>query len=639
MKPDRGWWSVLSLILVAVLAPTGCILYFMNEAINNQRDIAHQKLAEAYRGQLRLVQQRLDSLWETRAAALELPDGTSPAAFFEHAVQAHLADAVVCLGNDGAPVYPAPPAAPAADPAASRSDWAAARALDTMGRLTEGSWAWLQIADHEQDVNLAGRALQAQIRSMARRGRPGVLRLIEKFQTERLAGARDLQGRSIAADELLLAIRLIPAGDPRRVPAAERLHRLVAGYEDASLPSVQRLFLMDELAGLDLGAGTADFATYDAERLAAQYIEEGRVRAGDGALRLSDVPGFWKLTSPSRRVIALYRESTVMSTNSAILQQIVETVSPPIDGSFGIATPGNGGRHDMVLGGGARLPGWQISMDVRDSAASLGIAKRQRASYVWVGFLVIATLTLTASIAGRAFLRQLRLARLKTDLVATVSHELKTPLASMRLLVDTLLDAPEHSPVQTREYLELIARENARLSRLIGNFLTFSRMERNRAQFDFARTRPEDVIAATIDSIGDRFRVDVNASPDLPAVYADEDALVTVLLNLLENAFKYSAEPRRIELSAYTEEGRCCFAVADNGIGILLKQQKKIFRRFYQIDRRLTRQSGGVGLGLSIVEFIVKAHGGTVRVHSQPGSGSRFVISLPAVAAARGVSA
>src|SRR5450432_384157 len=137
MKPDRGWWSVLSLILVAVLAPTGCILYFMNEAINNQRDIAHQKLAEAYRGQLRLVQQRLDSLWETRAAALELPDGTSPAAFFEHAVQAHLADAVVCLGNDGAPVYPAPPAAPAADPAASRSDWAAARALDTMGRLTE----------------------------------------------------------------------------------------------------------------------------------------------------------------------------------------------------------------------------------------------------------------------------------------------------------------------------------------------------------------------------------------------------------------------------------------------------------------------------------------------------------------------
>jgi signal transduction histidine kinase len=108
---------------------------------------------------------------------------------------------------------------------------------------------------------------------------------------------------------------------------------------------------------------------------------------------------------------------------------------------------------------------------------------------------------------------------------------------------------------------------------------------------------------------------------------------VTVLLNLLDNAYKYSAEPRRIELSAYAEDGRCCFAVTDNGIGIPARQQRKIFRRFYQVERHLTRRPGGVGLGLSIVEFIVKAHGGTVRVESAPGSGSRFAVALPVAGA------
>jgi len=327
----------------------------------------------------------------------------------------------------------------------------------------------------------------------------------------------------------------------------------------------------------------------------------------------------------------------------SVFRQVLESMSPPGDVTIGINTPGSSGLHDIMLGGGARLPGWQVVLDVRDSQGSQGIARRQRASYVWVGLLVIATLTVIALIAGRTFLRQQRLARLKTDLVATVSHELKTPLASMRLLVDTLLDTPESSPVQTREYLELIARENARLSRLIDNFLTFSRMERNRAQFDFTRTEPAAVMQSAVESIGDRFPVEVSAASDLPAVYADEDALVTVLLNLLDNAYKYSAEPRRIELSAYIEDGRCCFAVKDNGIGIPLRQQKKIFRRFYQVDRHLTTHSGGVGLGLSIVEFIVKQHGGAVRVESQPGSGSRFVISLPALAAtgtaAKGVPA
>jgi signal transduction histidine kinase len=228
------------------------------------------------------------------------------------------------------------------------------------------------------------------------------------------------------------------------------------------------------------------------------------------------------------------------------------------------------------------------------------------------------------------FLRQATLARLKTDLVATVSHELKTPLAGMRVLVDTLLEEPANDPVRTREYLQLISKVNARLSRLIDNFLTFSRMERGRSRFEFAEARPEDLVRAAVESVGDRFPVEVSVDPRAPAVRADSDAMVTVLLNLLDNAYKYSVEPRHIELSADDDGGRCRFTVKDNGIGIAPRQQKKIFRSFYQVDRNLTRQPGGVGLGLSIVEFIVKAHGGTISVESRPGSGSRFVVLLPA---------
>ena len=631
-------WSALCLVLAAVLAPTACILYFMNEAINNQRDVSHQKLAEAYSSELRIVQQRLDSFWEARAAALDSQQDAPPATRFEQAVKTHLAEAVICLGKNGDPAYPAAVAAPAADPSANVADWQRARALEGAGQFAPAAAAYSQIAEREVNADLAGRALQAEIRCTQHSAPNAVMPLLEKSQLGRFAAARDLQGRLISADELLLTIRMLPAGNPRRLRAAQRLHALAVNYQN-SMGAAQRLFLMEEIRSLKLDPEVADFPTYEAERLAARYLETGRAHAGDTALRLSEVPEISKLTSRDGRTIALYDDHTVGAVMFDALEQAIESLKPASDMTFGLIPPGASASHDITLGGGAHMPGWQISLDVREPAASPGIARRQKVSYVWTGFLVIATLSVTALIAGRAFLRQMKLARLKTDLVAAVSHELKTPLAAMSLLVDALLESPDNDPLRVREYLELISRENARLSRLISNFLTFSRMERNRSQFEFARTDAQAVARAAIDSIGDRFHVEVSVRGDLPPLYADEDAMVTVLLHLLDNAFKYSREPRRIELSAWLQEGRCCFAVTDNGIGIAPRDQKRIFRRFYQVDRHLTSHKGGVGLGLSIVEFIVKAHGGEVRVESRPGSGSRFVVTLPAMATVKGAAA
>jgi signal transduction histidine kinase len=222
-------------------------------------------------------------------------------------------------------------------------------------------------------------------------------------------------------------------------------------------------------------------------------------------------------------------------------------------------------------------------------------------------------------------------------LAATVSHELKTPLAAIRLLVDTLLDQERPDPQQAREYLQLVARENERLTRLIDNFLTFSRMERGRQQFTLATVEPGEVARRAIESMQERLhdpncRFESRIEPELPAIVGDVDALVTVLVNLLDNALKYTRNEKQITLSVYVQDGCVCFAVADDGIGMSLRNQRRVFDRFFQVDQKLSRPAGGCGLGLSIVRTIMAAHNGTIDVKSELAKGSTFTVRIPVAA-------
>ena len=230
----------------------------------------------------------------------------------------------------------------------------------------------------------------------------------------------------------------------------------------------------------------------------------------------------------------------------------------------------------------------------------------------------------------------MRLTRLRNDLVATVSHELKTPLSSIRLLVDTLLDDEEFDPQKVREYLVLMSKENNRLSRLIDSFLTFSRMERNKNAFEFSKVQVSEVIYAAVEVVADRFesnncQLEVSIEDGLPAIRADEDAIVTVVLNLLDNAYKYSPKEKHIELRAFTQNEAVCIEIKEIGIGISKTALKKVFKRFYQVDYRVSRATGGVGLGLSIVQYILDAHNATVDVQSTLDHGSTFTITFPVV--------
>jgi signal transduction histidine kinase len=380
----------------------------------------------------------------------------------------------------------------------------------------------------------------------------------------------------------------------------------------------------DALVLLDL-AGPRPFPATDS--LAATYLQTQTPAPGLIGLQRTRRADVWQLSAPDGRTIALFRDETV---HMDVHRLIDEHQSPAV--RFAVFKPDEA-AYDDALTIGPAMPGWQASFTVLDTGVIESAARARTRVHVWSAALGIGLFTLLGAALAYGYRRQVRLARLQTDTVAAISHELRTPLASMRLLVDGLLRDRELDSTKTREYLQLMSAENSRLSRVVDNVLAFSRLERGRQTLAFSETRPADVVQAAVAAMRERaadgcdIRVDV--APDLPPLQADADALVTALLNLLDNAYKYTPRDKRIGITASSQNGCVLLAVEDNGIGIPARERARIFRRFYRVDRRLSRDTTGVGLGLSIVRDIVTAHGGRVDVVSEPGSGSSFVMRLP----------
>ncbi len=279
---------------------------------------------------------------------------------------------------------------------------------------------------------------------------------------------------------------------------------------------------------------------------------------------------------------------------------------------------------------------WQVQLWLVDDSAIRDTVRVQFKIYAWIALITALAICALAGIAGIAVSRQLRLHELKSTSVATVAHELRTPLASMRLLVDTLREGRCRTEEQRREYLDLIAAENLRLSRLTDNFLTHSRLDRGAHAFTFVpvalRAVIDQAVAALrgkLDAPGCAFTLDV-VEP-LPEITADRDGLLTILTNLLENALKYTGDEKRITLRVRSNSDAVTLTITDNGVGLSRAERKHIFEPFFQADQKLTRAREGCGLGLAIVREIVLAHRGTVEVESEPGKGSAFVVTLPLV--------
>jgi signal transduction histidine kinase len=624
-----GLWLML-LLLLAALVPSVCLLWFMNQAVHNERLAVRQRLTEAYRANLSLVQTQLEAYVRQRADALDNEtDNVSSSALFAKQVRAGLADAVICFGSNSMVLYPGPVPPPAPEPAGA--GWAEALRLES-GDPTQAAAAFARLAGEATKPEEAARAFQAQARCLIRAGDTNAALAVltgPLWKTE-YRNATDAQGRLIQPNAELMALELCKgaASDPAAV-ARQRLTSRVLDYESSGLSAPQRRFLMRELQRVSPEPAVAQMLA--AEDLAARWLEAGPARARDSAFRVTGLPDVWQFASRSGCVLTLHHaEALVARLRSAVPSQML-----PPDVTLVLLLPGREAEKPFLSHMvGAELPGWQVAFSLEGRGLPDAVAEQRIASYVWIGVLVLVTVAVLAALALRLVRRQAALTQLRNDLVANVTHELKTPLSSMRLLVDTLLNSqPLHEPT-AREYLQLIAQENLRLSRLIDNFLTFSRMERNKYAFGFKAVPAAEIVQGAVAAVRERFNVPgchfkTEAAVGLPPVLADADAMVTAVVNLLDNAYKYSGEEKHITLRAGAANGSVVFSVEDNGIGLSPRDTRRIFKRFFQVDQRLSRSGGGCGLGLSIVKFIVTAHHGSVAVESQPGCGSTFTISLP----------
>ena len=277
---------------------------------------------------------------------------------------------------------------------------------------------------------------------------------------------------------------------------------------------------------------------------------------------------------------------------------------------------------------------WTIhvaSVDLTEVVA--GFAARRR--LLLGSLLVLAALLMTSSyFIVRAMTRELAVARLQSDFVASVSHEFRSPLTSIRQLSSMLVQGRLPSEEQRRRSYELLAGESGRLERLVEGLLNFGLMEAGEARYRLENIDGGELVRDTVESFqrtvsAQGYQVELALPAVTCRIRADRDALGRALWNLLDNAVKYSPEARTVWVDMAVQGDRLAIGVRDQGMGIPAAEQRSIFQKFVRGEN--SRQAGikGAGLGLAMVQHIVAAHGGEIRLESVPGKGSRFTILIP----------
>ena len=276
-----------------------------------------------------------------------------------------------------------------------------------------------------------------------------------------------------------------------------------------------------------------------------------------------------------------------------------------------------------------------LSMGIRYQGTSI---KEIGQTWMRRNFIILGILTglivIGLILTKRVVSKEMALAKLKSDFVSNVSHELRTPLALIRLYAETLELGRITTKEKKQEYYRIVRKESERLTGLINNILDFSRIEAGAKEYEFRETDIADLVRNTLDSY--RYQIEQQGftlkeeiDENLPTVYVDREAMARALLNLVNNALKYSPEEKFLGVKLYRENGTVKLEVEDRGIGITRREQTKIFEKFYRTGDPLVHNTKGSGLGLSLVRHITNAHGGNVTVESTPGKGSKFTLSLP----------
>jgi len=293
----------------------------------------------------------------------------------------------------------------------------------------------------------------------------------------------------------------------------------------------------------------------------------------------------------------------------------------------------SGGRFAAAERFPAIFKTWKLSVVERHPPPLRRLARYNVVLFPVVNALMILAIIIGVVITLRGTARELEFSQLKSDFVSNVSHELKTPLALIRMFAETLQMGRARSPEKIQEYYTIITRESERLTQLINNVLDFSRIEGGRKTYDLRLDDLADVVRDTLRAYSyeldkQQFTVDTQIE-EVPETLLDRNAISLALLNLLSNAVKYSGDERHIRVACEARNGALVVEVADHGLGIDRTDLDKVFEKFYRARDEQVRATRGSGLGLAIVKHSIDAHGGTIAVESEKGKGSTFTVTLP----------
>jgi len=731
-------WVIL-LLAIAVILPTVCLLWFMTQAVRNERLAVRQKLSDVYKQRLEIMSKRIDGLWSGRIGLVERESAgkRQPVEMFDLLAGrgngtggSKICDAIIIYDSNGKLVYPV---AGDSDYTGELSEefneaWSVefteenfprairlyqqitdsavddytrysallgnVRCLRKLGEIEKAVALCREIAYGKTSESISSssvaliaraRILLVNLKSQSQEGfgrsdlqnligsainyTPGAnsdflpmpsetrifllrkaLEIVEESQW-----AQELKPQVLRAKELLSAEELATAALARYYTGSVSQ----AWSEDDALKLVSLLSAtLETIEGVEW-SGLTEQVTEQVKRQISTVLDSYQSRKVGAAvfgrpafstfeswpednLRKLELPekAFGMYHNSGGKTYLLLQKAKELGSDFDLCGDGIEDlgISYRITDNFGeyasgLENPETAAFLKAPLG--KFFPSWDVEIHFKDIDIFETTAGRQQIVYMLAGLLAIAVMISAGSLATKVVGKQIRINKLKNDFIATVSHELKTPLASMRVLVDTLLEGSYRDQQQVTDYLQLVSKENERLTGLIDNFLTFSRMERNKQAFVMAETSPAAIARDAAEAVKTKFskgkcKFEVNIPEGLPDVLADRDAMVTVLVNLLDNAYKYSYDNKQIELRVSPYDGLVCFTVSDKGVGMSRRSARKIFDRFYQADRSLSRGAEGCGLGLSIAKFIVDAHKGTISIDSKPGEGSTFTVRLPA---------
>jgi len=277
----------------------------------------------------------------------------------------------------------------------------------------------------------------------------------------------------------------------------------------------------------------------------------------------------------------------------------------------------------------------ELDIQIKLSGTTLAQLSRSRTRTNLL-FLIVVNIVF---LGGLAYLLynvsiEISLAKMKTNFVANVSHELRTPLALIRMFAETLEMGRVPSEEKKQHYYKTIMSESARLSQLINNILDFSNIESHNKEYNFKKSNISSLVMQTLDLYHFRFvqkgfTIELDMEDDLPEIDVDSEAVTQAIVNLLDNAVKYTLDEKYIKIILKRKNGNLELSIQDKGIGIQESEQKKIFEKFYRAGNSLVHNNRGSGLGLSLVKHIMDVHRGQINVKSKPNKGSIFTLVFP----------